>query len=213
MPPAALTISADRPVALIGAGPAGLAGARNLQKLNIPFIGFESHSDVGGLWDIDNPRSTVYQSAHLISSKRMTEFHEFPMDARVADYPGHRELRDYFRAFAGKFNLYDHYRFNSTVAHIEPRDNGWLLTTAGGDTRHCGAVILANGTLAEPNMPDLPGEYDGEILHSALYKHPRIFEDRRVLIVGAGNSGCDIAVDAGLDQAALACGRPALMCA
>ena len=65
--------------AVIGAGPMGLATARNLQKLDIPFIGLELHSDVGGLWDIDNPHSTMYDSAHLISSKRMTEFAEFPM--------------------------------------------------------------------------------------------------------------------------------------
>ena len=57
--------------AVIGAGPMGLAAARNLQKLNIPFVGFELHTDVGGLWDIDNPHSTMYESAHLISSKRV----------------------------------------------------------------------------------------------------------------------------------------------
>ena len=73
--------------AIIGAGPMGLASARNLQKLGIPFIGFELHSEVGGLWDIDNPHSTMYDSAHLISSKRMTEFAEFPMADEVAPYP------------------------------------------------------------------------------------------------------------------------------
>src|SRR5690554_8075552 len=82
--------------AIIGAGPMGLASARNLQKLGIPFIGFEQHSDVGGLWDIDNPHSTMYDSAHLISSKRMTEFAEFPMDDSVAPYPHHSEMRRYF---------------------------------------------------------------------------------------------------------------------
>ena len=127
MAPASLTISPERPVAVIGAGPAGLAGARNLQKLNIPFIGYESHGDVGGLWDIDNPRSTVYHSAHLISSKRMTEFHEFPMDEAVPDYPGHQELRTYFRAVAREFKLYEHYRFNTAVARIERQDDGWLV--------------------------------------------------------------------------------------
>lgn len=64
----------------------GLAAARNLQKLNIPFVGFELHTDVGGLWDIDNPHSTMYESAHLILSKRMTEFKEFPMSDSVAAY-------------------------------------------------------------------------------------------------------------------------------
>ena len=91
--------------ALVGAGPAGLATARNLQRRGIPFVGFEKHSDVGGLWDIANPHSTVYESAHLISSKRMTEFTELPMDDGVADYPSHRELRDYFHHFADHFEL------------------------------------------------------------------------------------------------------------
>jgi len=68
------TVPTHEQIALIGAGPSGLAGARNLHKHGVPFQGFEAHSDVGGLWDIDNPRSTVYHSAHLISSKRTTEF-------------------------------------------------------------------------------------------------------------------------------------------
>ena len=62
-----------RPFALIGAGPSGLAAAKTLLEQGINFQGFELHSDVGGLWDIDGPRSTMYETAHLISSKRMTE--------------------------------------------------------------------------------------------------------------------------------------------
>jgi len=92
-------------IALIGAGPSGLAAARNLQKQGLAFQGFEAHTDVGGLWNIDNPRSTVYESAHLISSKTTTEFAEFPMRAEVADYPSHREMRQYFMDFAEHFGL------------------------------------------------------------------------------------------------------------
>ena len=77
-------------IALVGAGPCGLAAARALSRHGIDFQGFEAHIDVGGLWNIHNPRSTVYDSAHLISSKRMTEFTEFPMDQSVADYPSHK---------------------------------------------------------------------------------------------------------------------------
>ena len=77
----------DLTYAVIGAGPSGLAAARNLQRLGIPWAGYELASGVGGLWDIDGPRSTVYESAHLISSKRTTEFSEFPMRDEVADYP------------------------------------------------------------------------------------------------------------------------------
>jgi cation diffusion facilitator CzcD-associated flavoprotein CzcO len=191
-------------IALVGAGPSGLAGARSLQKQGIAFQGFEAHGDVGGLWNIENPRSTVYASAHLISSKRMTEFSEFPMADTVADYPSHRELLDYFRAFAQRFDLHAHYRFHTRVLKAEPvsdaPDTRWRLTTQTGEAApevaEYKGLVVANGTLAEPNMPDFPGHFAGELWHTSAYKEATQFTGRRVLIVGAGNSGCDIAVDA-----------------
>ncbi|EME21026.1 flavin-containing monooxygenase [Rhodococcus triatomae] len=192
------TSTADR-YALIGAGPSGLAGARNLSRLGIPFDGFESHTEVGGLWNIDNPRSTVYRSAHLISSKTTTQFTEFPMPAGTPDYPGHRELREYFEAYAQRFDLHRHFRFGTTVTRVEPDGDGWIVATETGGTattaRYRG-VIIANGTLSEPNMPAFAGTFAGELLHTSTYRDPRIFDGKRVLIIGAGNSGCDIAVDA-----------------
>lgn len=191
-------------IALVGAGPSGLAGARNLQQLGIAFQGFEAHGDVGGLWNIENPRSTVYASAHLISSKRMTEFSEFPMDDTVADYPSHRELLDYFRAFARRFDLHRHYRFGTRVLKAEPVSDApgtrWRLTTQTGDAApevaEYKGLVVANGTLAEPNMPAFPGHFAGQLWHTSAYKQATQFAGQRVLIVGAGNSGCDIAVDA-----------------
>lgn len=199
-----MTTSTQEQIALIGAGPSGLAGARCLQKHGIAFQGFEAHTDVGGLWNIHNPRSTVYPSAHLISSKRMTEFSEFPMPERVADYPSHRELLDYFSAFADHFQLREHYRFGTRVLKVEPvsdaPDTLWRVTTVDGSGQESTAkykgVVVANGTLAEPNMPNFEGQFAGELLHTSAYKSADQFRDKRVLIVGAGNSGCDIAVDA-----------------
>ncbi|MDX1802358.1 MAG: NAD(P)-binding domain-containing protein, partial [Marinobacter sp.] len=153
--------------AVIGAGPMGLACARNLQKLGIPFTGFELHSDVGGLWDIDNPHSTMYDSAHLISSKRMTEFAEFPMDDDVAQYPNHRELKRYFQQFTDQFGLRRHYEFNTRVIDLTPSGNGWSLTSETDgqqQTRVFDGVMIANGTLHTPNRPALPGTYTGELM-------------------------------------------------
>lgn len=188
--------------AIIGAGPSGLAAARALQKADIEFTGFEASRGVGGLWDIDNPRSTMYESAHLISSRTTTEFAEFPMRT-PADYPGHRVLVQYFRDFAARFALTEHFRFETRVTAVTPTQTevggGWDVTTVGPQgeaTERFDAVILANGTLAEPAVPTFRGEFTGEILHSSQYKSARQLADRRVLIVGAGNSGCDIAVDA-----------------
>lgn len=187
--------------ALIGAGPMGLAAARNLQKYDIPFTGFELHSDVGGLWDIDNPHSTMYESAHLISSRHMTEFREFPMAKEGAPYPHHSELRQYFRDYAQHFQLYSHYRFNTRVISATPDGDGWIITsenTESGEQKseRFAGLLIANGTLHHPNTPDLPGEFSGELLHSSDYRKPDIFDNKRVLIVGCGNSACDIAVDA-----------------
>lgn len=200
----AATVTTEQTIALIGAGPSGLAGARNLQKLGIPFQGFEAHTDVGGLWNMGNPRSTVYETAHLISSKRMTEFTEFPMASSVADYPSHRELLSYFQAFADHFDLRRHFRFGVRVRKVElvsdAPDTQWRVTieTAEGqqETAVYKGVVVANGTLAEPNMPRFEGRFDGELLHTSAYKTAELFTGKRVLIVGAGNSGCDIAVDA-----------------
>jgi len=187
-------------VAIIGAGPSGLAIARALDKAGIDYVGFESAAGVGGLWNIDNPRSSMYESAHLISSRTTTEFRELPMQS-TADYPSHRELRRYFQAFSDRFDLGDKFRFTTTVERLEPtEDDGWLLTSSADkqepQTQRFDSVILANGTLANPSVPTFDGNFAGEIIHSSEYKKATAFAGKRVLIVGAGNSGCDIAVDA-----------------
>ncbi|NPC97908.1 NAD(P)/FAD-dependent oxidoreductase [Nocardioides sp. zg-DK7169] len=186
--------------AVIGAGPSGLAAARNLQRHGLAWEGYELGPGVGGLWDIDSPRSTVYESAHLISSKHTTEFLEFPMRAEVADYPSHRELLAYFRDFAAHFDLTSGFRFHTEVTAVTPHpDGGFTVTSTGPDgareARHA-SVLVANGTLSEPNRPVLPGRFDGELIHTSEYKRAQVFAGKRVLVVGAGNSGCDIAVDA-----------------
>ncbi|MBS1675304.1 MAG: NAD(P)/FAD-dependent oxidoreductase [Actinobacteria bacterium] len=195
--------------AVIGAGPSGLAAMRALQKAGIDADGYEASHDVGGLWDITNPRSTMYESAHLISSRTTTEFTELPMDSDV-DYPGHRVLKRYFDRYADDFRLRERFRFRTAVRRLERDGEGWILHArtdmdGSGTSAHDSGtsvekrydgVILANGTLAEPHVPAFRGEFAGEILHTSAYKDARVLAGRRVLIIGAGNSGCDIAVDA-----------------
>ncbi|KAA1420740.1 SidA/IucD/PvdA family monooxygenase [Mumia zhuanghuii] len=222
--------AAPLPYAVIGAGPSGLAATRALTRRGIAVSGYELNADVGGLWDIDGPRSTMYESAHLISSKTTTQFSEMPMGDDVADYPSHRELKKYFHAYADRFGLREHYRFETEVTRVEPHpDGGWVVwsrslrastggegeawtggdgeastggasgSEIGGDgerTERVAGVIIANGTLSEPNIPLLKGDFDGEIFHTSAYKSATVFAGKRVLIIGAGNSGCDIAVDA-----------------
>lgn len=217
--PSGESTGSSLPYALIGAGPAGLAGARNLARNGIDFVGFETHTGVGGLWDIDSPTSTMYESAHLISSRTTTAYDEFPMAAGTADYPGHYEMRTYFNDYVDTFDLRRHYRFGTTVVRAEPDGEGWLVTSRpaghgdragdGGDrngddgddrlaetTERFRGLVIANGILSEPSVPDFEGEFEGEMMHTASYRTPEMFRGKRVLIIGGGNSGCDIAVDA-----------------
>ncbi|MRU14973.1 NAD(P)/FAD-dependent oxidoreductase [Roseovarius sp. A21] len=189
-------------LALIGAGPMGLATAKLLVEQEIEFQGFELNAGVGGLWDIDGPRSTMYETAHLISSKTMTEFTDFPMCEEVAEYPSHREMKRYFEEFAEHFDLARHFRFGAEVLSCEPLGGpgeGWRVTWRDGEGEHTeefSGVLIANGTLSTPNMPEFKGHFSGELIHSSQYRYASQFDGKRVLVIGAGNSGCDIAVDA-----------------
>lgn len=193
---------AQKRLALIGAGPMGLAAAKLLVEQGIDFQGFELNTGVGGLWDIDGPRSTMYETAHLISSKKMTEFADFPMREEVAEYPSHREMKRYFEEFAQHFDLCKHYHFGAEVLSCVPLGgpgDGWQITWRDDAGEHVAAfcgLLIANGTLSTPNMPTFKGDFSGELIHSSQYRHASQFDGKRVLIIGAGNSGCDIAVDA-----------------
>lgn len=194
-----LPTNTEEKYAVIGGGPAGISGAKALKEKGIDFDGFEMGIDVGGLWNINNPQSTMYESAHLISSKTMTEFKDFPMPKGTCDYPSHRQMCQYFKDYATHFKLYDHYFFHTKVEKVEKKGDKWEVTISnenGTFTYTYKGVVIANGTLAEPNIPTFKGNFTGELLHAAKYKSAAIFEGKRVLIIGAGNSGCDIAVDA-----------------
>ena len=101
-------------ICVIGAGAAGLAAARHLKAASIPFEVLERERDVGGIWDASLPHSPVYHSAHLISSKPLTQFPDFPMPREYPDYPDHAQALVYLRAYARRFGLYDHIRFGQT---------------------------------------------------------------------------------------------------
>jgi cation diffusion facilitator CzcD-associated flavoprotein CzcO len=182
---------------VIGAGAAGLAAARHLRAASIPFEVVEREGDVGGIWDASLPHSPVYQSANLISSKPLTQFPDFPMPREYPDYPGHAQALAYLRAYAKRFGLYDHIRFGRTAKRAERAEGGgWNVSFADGETRGYEGLIVAAGIHWVPIMPRVPGGFDGEIMHSCGYKSAKVFRGKRVLVVGAGNSGCDIAVDA-----------------
>ncbi|WP_159448824.1 NAD(P)-binding protein, partial [Demequina sp. NBRC 110053] len=120
---------------IIGAGPAGLAAARALREHDLPYAHVERHDAIGGLWDIDNPGSPMYDSAHFISSKTLSGFSGFPMPDEYPDYPHHRQILAYLKAFADHYGLTEAVRTGTTVERIVPTRNGaYEATFADGTT-------------------------------------------------------------------------------
>lgn len=184
-------------VCVVGGGPAGLSLARTFLRHGIPFDVYERHSDVGGLWDQTNPGSPVYDSAHFISSKTQSHYHDFPMPEDYPDYPSNRQIHRYMQSFADAYGLREHIRFNVSVEKAEMRaDQSWLVTLSTGETKTYAAFVCANGTNWHPVMPDYPGTFTGEMRHAVSFRSADEFKGKRVLVIGAGNSGCDIACDA-----------------
>ncbi|HZW90078.1 MAG TPA: NAD(P)/FAD-dependent oxidoreductase, partial [Myxococcaceae bacterium] len=183
-------------VCVVGAGPAGLSLARAFLAHRIPFDVYERHRDVGGLWDPSNPGSPIYESAHFISSRTQSHFHDFPMPEDYPDYPSHRQVLDYVRSFADAFRLRDHIRFGTGVTSAVADGGGWKVTLSTGEVRPYAALVCASGTNWYPVMPTYPGVFAGEMRHTQTYRSADELRGKRVLIIGAGNSGCDIACDA-----------------
>lgn len=185
------------PICVIGAGPAGLAVARALRERRLEHVHLERHTAVGGAWDIENPGGPMYDSAHFISSRTRSGFSGFPMPETYPDYPGHRQILAYLRAFADAYGLTEHVETGVEVTGVRKDAAGtWHVTRADGSTTEHATVVVATGSQWFPNVPTLPGSYTGEVRHSQTYRSPSEFAGRRVLVVGAGNSGCDIACDA-----------------
>jgi cation diffusion facilitator CzcD-associated flavoprotein CzcO len=182
---------------VIGGGAAGITAAKNLMQMGIPVDVIEREDNVGGNWYYGAPNSSIYKSAHLISSKRFTAYTDFPLPEHLPTFLNHVQALEYLRAYARHFQVYDHIEFGRSVERIEPLGNGeqWEVRLDNGDVRQYRGVIVANGHLWNPKTPQYPGTFDGVTVHSANYKTPDLLRDKRVLVVGSGNSGCDIAVE------------------
>jgi len=183
---------------VVGAGPAGLIMARALRREGIPYDQFERHADVGGIWDPENPGSPIYESAHFISSKWVSYFYGFPMPDHYPDYPSYRQILDYVRDFARSYGLYENIAFNTEVIRAEPVDGGFDVTLSTGETRRYAGVIAVPGVTWHANAPSWPGmeNFTHTIKHTVNYRDSSELKGRRVLVVGCGNSGADIACDA-----------------
>lgn len=184
-------------VAIVGAGPAGLAVASALRRRGIPLRAFERAERVGGLWDASRPVTPIYDTTHLISSARMSGFEAAPMPEHFPDYPSHRLVLDYLREYAGTLELDGDIDLTVEVSGVTEVTDGWVLTLPdGGTTEPFSDVVLATGHQWEPNLPAYAPNFGGLTIHTLHYRSPELLRGQRVLIVGGGNSACDIACDA-----------------
>jgi hypothetical protein len=187
----------DQTVAIVGAGPAGLAVAAELLAEGFDVVIYERHDDVGGIWDIENPGSPMYHSAHMVSSRGRSGFTGFPMPADYPDYPSRHQQLAYLRRFARARGLYDCIQFGSEVVSAERgQQGGWALSLRDGRSVTTGALVVANGHLWQPRVPGYPGTFSGTAMHAVDYVSREQFAGQRVLVVGGGNSAVDITCDA-----------------
>ncbi|MGH3728217.1 MAG: flavin-containing monooxygenase [Micromonosporaceae bacterium] len=191
-------------VCVIGAGSSGLAAVKNLRERGFAVDCYERDTDIGGAWNWRHDRSPMYSSAHLISSKPLTQFPDFPIPDHWPDYLSHHQLLEYFGRYADHFGLRDHIWFGTEVHRLEPVGDGrWhvmIRPQGAGSLRvlRYAAVVIANGHNWHPRQPDYPGlgRFNGRLMHAASYKDPAAIRGRKVLVVGGGNTGGDIAVEA-----------------
>src|SRR4051812_46379893 len=189
--------------AIIGAGSSGLTVLKGLLEAGLSAVCFEQGSKVGGNWvfDNDNRQSRIYRSLRINTSRDRMQFSDFPMPADYPDYASHEQVARYFEAYAEAFRLRPSIRFRTNVEQVEPSpDNAGLyrVRTSDGVERQFGAVVVANGHHWDPALPEPPvsGAFDGIAMHSHDYvspDEPHRLRDKRVVVVGIGNSAVDIA--------------------
>lgn len=186
-------------IAIVGAGSSGVAVAKALQDRSLAFDVFEKGSAIGGMWryENDNGLSSAYRSLHIDTSRRNLGYPDFPIPDDQPDFLSHTQVLAYLEAYAERFQVRPHIRFRTEVAAVEPDGPGWRVRLADGEERAYRAVIVANGHLWDPRLPDFPGHFQGHAIHSHHYRTAAPYEDQDVLVVGIGNSAVDIAVDLG----------------
>jgi cation diffusion facilitator CzcD-associated flavoprotein CzcO len=197
-------------VCVIGAGSSGIAAAKALHQRGFDFDCFEKSDRVGGNWVFKNRNgmSSAYRSLHINTSRERMEFPDFPMPRSYPDFPHHTHIAEYFDAYVDHFGFRDRITFETSVERAEPVDGGWEITLDDGRVERYDALMVANGHHWDARWPEpaFPGSeaFRGVQLHAHEYTgdDPMFFRDKRVVVLGMGNSAMDIAVESSFSAAA-----------
>ncbi|HEU5439071.1 MAG TPA: NAD(P)-binding domain-containing protein [Ktedonobacterales bacterium] len=177
-------------VVIVGAGAAGLATAACLKRLGVASEVLEASEQAGHSW------AAAYDALHLHTVRRYSSLPGWPMPRRYPRYAARDQVVAYLEAYATHFGIAP--RYGQRVTRAEPTgEGGWRVTTQAGEEWVARVLVAASGVVANPVTAAYPGmdEYGGKLLHSREYRNAAPFAGQRVLVVGAGNSGAEIAVD------------------
>ncbi|AFM16506.1 putative flavoprotein involved in K+ transport [Mycolicibacterium chubuense NBB4] len=188
-------------VAVIGAGISGLTAGKMLKDYGVDYTTFETSDRIGGNWAFGNPNghSSAYRSLHIDTSKHRLSFRDFPMPDHFPSFPHHSQVKAYLDAYAETFGLLEHIEFGNGVARaVREEHGGWVIVDQAGAARRFDLLVVANGHHWDPRLPEFPGSFSGEWIHSHSYIDPTApleLTGRRILVVGIGNSAADITVE------------------
>lgn len=177
------------PILIIGAGPAGLAIAGRLRQHQLPFTIIEKSDKVGFAWH------NHYDRLHLHTIKQFSHLPHLPFPDHYPTYVSREQLVEYYENYAEYFDIKP--VFKQEVTQVTKQNKQWLSTTASGEQYLSDKVIVATGINRVPHQPTWKGmaSYQGNLIHSRAYKNGQPFHGQKVLVIGMGNTGAEIALD------------------
>lgn len=180
----------EKDILIIGAGPAGLAVAGRLRKAGLDFELLEKSNQVGHSWH------NHYDRLHLHTVKELSNLphKEFPED--YPRYVPRQKLVEYFDSYAQEFNINP--LFGEEIDSLTKAPDGkWEVRSKSGNAYLAKHVIIATGVNRVPKVPVWEGQelFTGNISHSRTYKNPKPYLGKKVLVIGMGNTGAEIALD------------------